>query len=169
MKNSLVDEIKKQTKNVIFQNIQITLDEIKDVEAVSRLSDMPYWKHMYHLLHSLDQWFVNPNKFEEPDIHKENLNSLFVSSDVVLKKEELQNYFNSIKRKIEIYLSGLNDEELGDSPENCIFSRLSLILGQYRHVSYHIGLIHSFIRDDTGKWPTFTGLSQFMQTAEKKE
>lgn len=160
MEKALVSEIIKQTKNVIFQNIQITLDAIEDLDAVPRFSDMPYWKHVYHFLHSLDQWFVNPGKFEEPDFHIENMNSLFESSDVTLKKEELQDYFNSIKKKIEDYLSGLNDEELGGNPENCTFSRLSLILGQYRHVSYHIGLIHSFIRDDTGKWTTFKGLSQ---------
>lgn len=168
MKNNLISEIKQQT-DVIFQNIQITFDEIKDVEAVPRFSDMPYWKHIYHVLHSLDQWFVNPNVFEEPDFHIENLNSLFVGCDAVLKKDELQNYFLSIMQKIENYLDGLYDEELGDKPENCMFSRLSLILGQYRHVSYHIGLIHSFIRDDTGKWPAFKGLSQFMKAAERKE
>jgi len=168
MKNSLVDEIKQQT-SVIFQNIQITIDEIKDVEAVPRFSDMPYWKHIYHVLHSLDQWFANPGKFEEPDFHIENLNSLFVSCDVKITKEELLKYFNSVKGKIENYLFNLSDAELGDKPENCIFSRLTLILGQYRHASYHIGLIHSFIRDDTGKWPIFMGLSQFMQTSEGKD
>jgi hypothetical protein len=169
MMNSLVSEIRQQTNAVIFQNIQIILDEIKDVEAVPRFSDMPYWKHIYHMLHSLDQWFVNPNKFEEPDFHTENLNSLFVSCDRALKKEELQNYFNSVKKKIDNYLSELSDEELGDNPEDCMFSRLALILGQYRHASYHMGLIHSFIRDETGKWLPFKGLPQFMQKNEKKD
>lgn len=36
----------------------------------------------------------------------------------------------------------------------------------FQNIPYHIGLMHSFIRDDTGKWPSFMGLSQFMQTTE---
>ncbi len=168
MKNNLVDIINQQT-NVLFQNIQITLDGISDVEIVPKFSDMPYWKHVYHMLHSLDQWFLNPNEFEEPLYHVENLNSLFIHCDKVLGKEELQNYFNSIKEKISSYLFSLQEEELGGNPENCTFSRLSLILGQYRHLSYHIGLIHCFIRDETGNWPTFMGLSQFIQSTERKD
>lgn len=168
MKNSLVNMIALQT-NVLFQNIQITLDEITDMQLIPELSDMPLWKHVYHMLHSLDQWYINPNRYEEPDFHVDNLNSLFKSSEKILTKEELQKYFNSVKNKIQSYLATLTDADLEYNPEEYKFSRLVLILGQFRHASYHMGMIHSFIRSKSGKWPTFMGLSQSIELKENKE
>jgi hypothetical protein len=26
------------------------------------LCDLPVWKHVYHMLHSCDQWFINPKQ-----------------------------------------------------------------------------------------------------------
>lgn len=167
MSSSLVEIITIQI-NVLFQNVQITLDEITDMQSVPKLSDMPIYKHVYHMLHSLDQWFTNPNRVIEPDFHVDNLNSLFVSSQKILTKEELQNYFISIREKINSYLAELTDGDLSSKPDGCKFSRLSLILGQFRHLSYHVGLIHSFIREKTGKWPAFKGLSQFIESSEGK-
>ena len=38
------------------------------------LCDMPVWKHVYHMLHSCDQWFISPFEYEkEPDFHEPNL------------------------------------------------------------------------------------------------
>ena len=46
---------------------------------------MPLWKHVYHMLHSLDLWFMNPNDtgYKEPGFHVKDLNNL----DVVTEKE----------------------------------------------------------------------------------
>ena len=96
MENDLVEMIKRQT-NVLFQNIQSTFDEVTDIQIVPEFSDMPIAKHVYHMLHSLDQWFINPYIFEEPDFHIDELNSLSVYSDKVLTKEKLQKYFYLIK------------------------------------------------------------------------
>ncbi len=159
MENDLVKLIIRQT-NVLFQNIQITLDEVGDIQSIPQFTDMPVAKHVYHMLHSLDQWFINPNKYEEPGFHELHLDSLFVHSYITLTKEELENYFYKIKIKINKYTAELTDDDLADKPENCQFTKLELILGQFRHLSYHMGLIHSFIRSESGKWPQFKGLSE---------
>jgi hypothetical protein len=168
MKNSLVEIITRQI-NILFQNMQITLDEITDMQLVPQISDMPVWKHVYHTLHSLDQWFINPNRYKEPDFHIDKLNSLFDSSDKSLSKEELQSYFDSVKEKINKYLAELTDDDLAYCPEGYNFSRLELILGQIRHLSYHIGLIHCFIRSESGKWPAFMNLSRFIEFVNKNK
>jgi hypothetical protein len=155
---NLVEIIIQQT-DILLQNLQLTLNEITDVDKIPELSDMPLWKHLYHLLHSLDQWFINPSIYEEPDFHKDKMNSLLISSEESLSKEELQYYFDNVKKKIDRYLEGLHEEELGGNPHNCNFSKLALILAQYRHLMYHIGVIHSFIRDERGKWPEYIGIS----------
>ena len=63
------------------------------------LCDMPVWKHAYHMLHSLDQWYINPNVYTEPDFHVPGLNSLYIASDKSLSREELMNYLEGIKTK----------------------------------------------------------------------
>ena len=40
----------------------------------------PLWQHLYHALHSLDQWFINPKAtdFVEPPIHTPHLQDLAI-------------------------------------------------------------------------------------------
>ena len=66
--NELVNNIKKQTE-VMFINADIMLKTC-DLDFV--LCDMPIWKHVYHMLHSCDQWFINPFDFTEPNFHEPN-------------------------------------------------------------------------------------------------
>lgn len=81
MKTELVQAIRLNTEN-LFQNANICLQTC-DMDFI--LCDMPVWKHAYHMLHSCDQWFINPNEYEEPPFHVPNLNSLDVSSEKVCR------------------------------------------------------------------------------------
>ena len=115
---------------------------------------MPLWKHIYHTLHSLDLWFINPrdkNQFE-PSIHSENLNNLDAVSSKTLSRNDIDNYFSQIRIKIDKYISNLTDEELLDFPENCEYTKFTLILAQFRHLHTHMGMIMGFIIADTGLW-----------------
>ena len=116
--NELVNSIKKQTE-VLFVNADIMLKTC-DLDFV--LCDMPVWKHVYHMLHSCDQWFINPFVYTEP--------------------ERLETYLDSIKGKILAYLASLTDESLYEIPPGCKLNRLGLILSQYRHFYAHLGNIN---------------------------
>ena len=52
----------------------------------------------------------------------------------------------------------LSDEELDEKPDGCEYTRLELILGQFRHISSHIGMINGQTIERTGKFPIFAGL-----------
>ena len=123
---------------------------------------MPLWKHIYHMLNSLDMWFINPRdkKYCEPSIHTENLNNLDIITDKVLSHSDIENYFKAIEIKIADYITKLNDEELLDYPENCEYTKFTLILAQFRHLHTHMGMIMGFIIDDTGLWPNVLGLTR---------
>ena len=75
----------------------------------------PLWQHLYHALHSLDQWFI--------------------------------------KAKLSMYLTSLHDEDLLQRPENCEWTRFTLILSQYRHLHTHLGMLMGFIVAETGLCP----------------
>lgn len=52
---------------------------------------MPCCKHIYHMLYSLDLWFINPRdkEYTEPNIHERDLNNLDVISSKHLSREEI--------------------------------------------------------------------------------
>lgn len=72
MKTELIQAVRLNTEN-LFQNASICLQTC-DMDFI--LCGMPIWKHAYHMLHSCDQWFINPNEYKEPPFHVPNLNSL---------------------------------------------------------------------------------------------
>lgn len=155
MKNELVDAIKLNTET-LFVNADIMLQTC-NMDFV--LCDMPVWKHAYHMLHSLDQWYINPNVYTEPDFHVPGLNSLYIASDKSLSREELMNYLEGIKTKIMDYLDVLTDESLLDIPEDCKTNRLGLIISQFRHFYAHLGNINATTIIETNQWPRVVGIT----------
>ena len=120
--------------------------------------DMPLWKHIYHMLHSLDQWYINPRVYTEPPFHVPDLNNLDVPSPVRLGREEIGRYFDAVKQKIAAYDDELTDGVLLQKPAHCEWTRFTLILAQYRHLHSHMGMLMGFMIADTGQWPRTIGL-----------
>jgi len=153
MSRNLADAIAEQTE-VLFINLATA---IKTCDMDYVLCGMPVWKHVYHALHSCDRWFINPDRYAEPSFHELNLNSLDHLSEKRLSREELQEFYLAVQRKITAYLSALTDDMLHEKPEGCKYNRMSLILGQFRHVCCHMGNINATTIIATGKWPRCVG------------
>jgi hypothetical protein len=158
LEKRLIEIITEQTR-ILFENIQETFNALSDDQMDKFIFDAPLWKHIYHMLHSLDQWFINPYIYDNPDFHEYGMNSFKIETDKGLSKENLVTYFSDIEEKIYLFLNNLNDRSLIETPENCNFTRLTLILAQYRHVMYHIGFITSILHYTEEKRPKFIGIS----------
>lgn len=145
--NTLNEIIADQTKRALWE-VKNVIDCVPDSLWNKEYCDMPLWKLIYHMLHSLDLCFINPRdkNYFEPSIHSENLNNLDVVSDKILSCNDIDNYFNQIEIKITDYISKLN---------NCEYTKFTLILAPFRHLHTHMG----FIIDDTGLWPNLLGLT----------
>jgi hypothetical protein len=154
LSRQIVEEITKQTE-IFFHNLETCINTC-NYEYV--LCGMPVWKYMYHTLHSIDKWFINPMQYNEPPFHEPNLNSLDIKSEKVLTKSELIIYYNSVRAKILQYLDLLEDGMLYKKPEGCSYTRIALILGQYRHTYCHMGNINCITIIETGKWPRIVGM-----------
>ena len=74
----------------------------------------PLWQHLYHALHSLDQWFINPKAtdFVEPPIHTPHLQDLAIYPSACVDRAQMDEYFYTIKAKLSMYLTSLHDEDL---------------------------------------------------------
>ncbi len=160
-KNSLTEVIRNQTRRALWE-VGNVIDCVPDELWDKAYCDMPCWKHIYHMLHSLDLWYINPRDkdYAEPDIHEKDLNNLDVISDRRLSREEINRYFSSIEKKIEAYVSELMDEGLSVKPKDCEYDKFTLILAQFRHLHSHMGMLMGFIIADTGLWPRVLGLEK---------
>jgi hypothetical protein len=152
MNNELVDMIKSETE-VLLENVKICI-ETCDLEYI--LSDIPNWQHLYHMLHSLDRYYINPHHYTEPYFHKDGLNSMNkkINNENKLSKVLLLEYYENIKTKILDYLNSIDDKMLSEKPEDCRDGRLALIMAQYRHLYSHLGLLNCTTIINDGKWPT---------------
>ncbi|MCD7946784.1 MAG: hypothetical protein LUG13_00585 [Oscillospiraceae bacterium] len=127
---------------------------------------MPLWKHVYHMLHSLDLWFINPRdkNFVEPSIHEVGLNSLDEISSKRLDRAEAMTYFEAVRNKTMGYVAGLEDKELMEMPMDCEYTKFTLIVAQLRHLHTHMGMLMGFIVAKTGSWPYIVGLENEIPT-----
>lgn len=158
---SFSDVVRDQTERALWE-VKNVIDCVPDELWNKIYCDCPMWKHIYHMLHSLDRWFINPfsENFKEPDFHEPELNNIDFHSDKVLTREVLDEYFADVRGKTEAYLKLLNDDMLSDYPEGSEYDRFTLIMAQHRHLHTHMGMIMGFIIDDTGKWPAVLGLTK---------
>ena len=75
------------------------------------------------------------------------------SCSVILSDDELLAYLDSIEKKTLDYLDTLTDQMLYEKPEGCKYTRMELILRQYRHLSFHTGMLNGQTAIATGKFP----------------
>ena len=68
--------------------LQNLLDCIPDALWDRCYGGAPLWQHVYHTLHELDQWFINPRDtdFVEPPIHTPHLQELHIYPAVRLDR-----------------------------------------------------------------------------------
>lgn len=156
--------IREQTGRALW-NVRNVIECVPQECWRKNYCEMPLWKHIYHTLHSLDRWYINPRIYTEPPFHMPGLNDLDVPTDQELSRADLVQYFESIKLKIDHYLDGLTGEMLLQKPEGCEWSRFTLILGQHRHLNCHLGMLMGFIIVETGMWPVAVGLQGDIPTA----
>lgn len=156
---SLTAVISEQTGRALWE-VKNIIDCVPDEYWNKNYCDMPLWKHIYHMLHSLDLWFINPRdcNYTEPGIHEIDLNNLDVVSHKLLSRVEVMSYFLKIEEKTQHYLASLSDDELLQYPKGCEYSKFTLILAQFRHLHTHMGMLMGFIIAGTGLWPRVVGL-----------
>ncbi len=77
--------------------------------------------------------------------------------ETVLSDDLLLDYLHAVREKTLAYLDSLTDDELNDCPENCEYTRLELILMQFRHISVHTGMLNGQTIERTGRFPVYVG------------
>ncbi len=151
----LCDDIRYLTNRALWETENL-MKCIPDELWCKRYDGIPMWKYLYHMLYSMDRWYINPSDpmYQDPPFHIDKLNDLnVIPQDEHVERQQLEAYFYQIQDKIQHYIEQLEDCVLSEKPENCDMSRFRLILGQMRHWHRHMGIVYGFLIEDTGKWP----------------
>lgn len=139
-------------------------------------------RYIFHYLHSLDRFFINPCDYvyegeklfgipENLSVIDSKREGYVADSTIVIEREKLLSYLDYVEEKINLYFETLTAEELLQKPKGCDYSRLELILAQFRHLMWHVGLSSGITFSTKGEWNHFTGLSvlnkKFFKTSGK--
>lgn len=151
---TLCEVIKEQVKTN-FINLEIA---IKTYDREALVCGAPAWRYVYHTIHSADKWFINPFMYSEPAFHEDGMDNPDNECGTVLTDEQLLGYLHTVLQKTLDYLDSLTDSQLYEKPENCKYTRLELVLGQFRHISFHTGMLNGQTAERTEKFPVFAGL-----------
>ena len=157
--NPLVALVRVQTERTLWEarNVMRCAADCGLWEAV--YCEQPVWRHVYHMLHSLDRWYMDPGSFMEPDIHVEGLNDLDKNVNApVFSLSAMESYLDGITEKLRAYLTALRDDELALPPEGSQSARLALAVAAIRHLTAHFGMVMGFVIAERGKWPLTIGM-----------
>ena len=173
--DEIIRQIKDQTE-INFINIRDQI-EIAELEAV--FDGVNGSRYIFHNLHSMDRFFINPVNYEYEGEKlfgiSENLSVISTAREgyvedtsIVISREKLLAYFEYVKSKIEKYFDQLTGDLLLQKPEGCDYTRLELILGQFRHQMWHVGLSSAITFEGKKIWNEFTGLSGLRKMIKMK-
>lgn len=150
-----MNELCKIIKSTVVPNFINIRTSIQTYDRDADCAGAPCWRWAYHALHSADKWFINPFVYDEPSFHQEGMDNPDNPTDVVLSDEDLLNYLDSIEKKTLDYIDSLTDEMLYEKPENCKYTRMELVLRQFRHLSFHTGMLNGQTTVAKGDFPVW--------------
>ncbi len=145
------DMIKKQT-DANFVNL---ITAVKTYDRTASVCGAPTWRYVYHTVHSADKWFFDPFVYDEPKQYEIGMDDPDAPCDMELSDEQLLEYIEKVRVKNADYLDSLTDEQLSEYPPKCDMTRLELILMQFRHISFHTGMINGQTAERTGRFPIY--------------
>jgi hypothetical protein len=78
--------LKRHTENS-FKSIEIVFNEIDESLFNEEVNGFPIWQQFYHMINSMDRIFTDPENYQYPSFHKDNLNNLDNKSKDNLSKK----------------------------------------------------------------------------------
>lgn len=159
MEKHIITELKKhfsRTSKMLFQSINACPDEIWETAS----EGYPFWQQAYHAIYWVDVWMSESiYKFEKPEGFYTKSYELDNACAKVFSKNQVIDYCNIVFKKCDDYFEKLNDIDLYE--RNTFFDKnlttFDRIMGQIRHVSYHIGYMDCILKKYTGNFPDCIG------------
>lgn len=144
-------------KRQVIPNFLNLETAVRTYDRNAPVCGVPAWRYVYHTIHSSDKWFFNPFVYNEPEFHEPGMDNPDNPCTAVFDDDQLLEYLGRVRQKTIDYIASLDDEQLNECPEGCRYTRLELVLMQFRHISVHTGLLNGQTVCLTGKFPVVVG------------
>lgn len=165
-----MDEIVRQIKNQQEINFLNVRDQILNADLNVVFDNENHSRYIFHYLHSLDRFFINPCDYvyegeklfgisENLSIINPNHQGYVDNPSIAISQKQLLDYFEYVKAKIDSYFETLTEKSLLEKPKDCEYPRLELILSQFRHLMWHVGVSSAITYTSKKEWNKFTGLT----------
>ncbi|MCQ2585210.1 MAG: hypothetical protein MJ185_06430 [Treponema sp.] len=159
-----VELIQRQT-DILLKNVE---DQINGADLEVVFDGLNNSRYLFHMLHSMEKYFMNPYDYkydleqalgikEDYSVIDDKREGYIKDDELIISREKLQQYFEVVSGKINAYVESLTDEELLEKPVDCPHTKFELILGQYRHIMFHLGLSECLTVQTKGVWLPYTG------------
>ena len=148
-----MNELCKIIREMVIPNFMNIRTSLRTYDRDALCCGSPCWRWAYHAIHSADKWFINPCVYDEPPFHEEGMDNPDNPTTVVLSDEQLLEYLDDVEKKTLDYIDSLTDEMLYECPENCEHTRMELVLRQFRHISFHTGMLNGQTALAKGQFP----------------
>ncbi len=174
--DKFVIQIKKQ-QEINFQNIK---DQIESADLETVFDGENNSRYIFHYLHSMDRFFMNPLTYiyegeklfgipENMSVIDSKRPGYIEDTSIVISRKQLLDYLEYIHSKVNNYFDTLTMENLTEKPEGSEYTRLELILAQFRHMMWHVGVSSAITFNSQKKWNSFTGLSGLRAMIKTKD
>jgi hypothetical protein len=155
-----INELSRKTVEILrnqffssYQMLETLVDVTPDEIWYGVYGGVPFWYQVYHTVYFVDFWFREdyaaadflcmrfdariPPEFEWD-----------VPEGVSLSREEMREYLNSIREKLERVFAAMREDRLIEplSAGEPAMTPLDVVLSQSRHVMYNIGYCNGILR-----------------------
>jgi hypothetical protein len=158
MEDNLLTSLKNQIR-ILYKNIDELFSSLDEDMLDEKTGRWPLWRLIYHMFHFMYQWFVNPYQYKDHMKNGADVACLVKETSVRLSKEDLTDYYASVRNKIDNYVDSLDTAMLTERPTGCPFNRFEFFICQTRHIMYHTGMIHGILIASWDLLPEYHGLS----------
>lgn len=141
--------------NYCFESINILFDTFIADDFNKTINGFPIWQQFYHLLNSIDRILTDPVQYKYPTFHIEGMNNLENKPETLINKNDLYEYFKRVEAESTTYLASIDEIMLGrkSNHKTIYMTKLDHILAQQRHMTWHIGYLHSCAKVLYGQTP----------------
>lgn len=168
MMDEIISQIKKQ-QDINFMNVK---DQILIADLALAVDAENNSRYIFHYLHSLDRFFINSADYvyegerlfgipEHLSVVDSKRDGYEKDSSIVISRDKLLDYYEYVKNKITDYFNILTAADLLQKPQGSEYTRLEIILGQFRHLMWHVGFSSAVALVSNKEWDTYKGLNAF--------
>lgn len=138
-----------------FESINILFDTFSTDDFARSVNGFPIWQQFYHMLNSIDRILTDPVNYEYPSFHIVGMNILENKPETQISKSDLYKYYKKIELESTSYLDNITEIVLRkkSNHKSLYMTKLDHILAQQRHMTWHIGYLHSCSKVLYGQTP----------------